>query len=60
MRLIATKGTLAVWRCKGSGPPYSKFGTRVLYYGADLNAWIDARRVVPANARREAAEQPAA
>ena len=50
MRLIATEGSLALWRHKGTGPPYTKFGHRILYFGADLNAWLDARRVEPAAA----------
>ena len=50
MRLIATEGTLAVWRCQGNGPPYTKFGNRVLYQGADLNNWLDKHRVQPATA----------
>ena len=47
MRLIATVGSLALWRHQGKGPPFTKFGHRVLYLGADLNAWLDARRVEP-------------
>ena len=36
------------------GPPFTKFGHRVLYLGADLNAWLDARRVEPrGNSRRK-------
>jgi len=50
MRAIATEGTLAVWRCKGQGPAFFKIGCRVAYRGADLNAWLDARRVEPAAA----------
>ena len=50
MRLIATEGTLAVWRHEGKGPPYTKFGNRVLYEGATLNKWIDAHRVETAAA----------
>ena len=44
--MIATYyGTLAQWRCHGTGPCYVRFGHRVLYRGADLNAWLDARVV---------------
>ena len=49
MRLIATVGSLAIWRHKGMGPPYTKFGNRVLYKGDDLNAWIDKHRVETRN-----------
>ena len=50
MRLIATRGTLAVWRHAGKGPSYVRFGNRVLYEGRVLNAWLDAHRVEPAAA----------
>ena len=44
---IATRGTLAIWRHQGRGPRYLKFGNRVLYSGADLNAWLDEHIVEP-------------
>ena len=47
MRLIATHGTLAVWRCEHKGPRYTKFGNRVFYLGRDLNAWLDAHVIDP-------------
>lgn len=50
LRSIATEGTLAVWRCKGQGPAFFKIGSRVAYRGADLNAWLQSRRVEPAAA----------
>ena len=50
MRLIATEGTLAVWRCEGKGPAYIRFGNRVLYEGHALNRWLDEHRVQPAAA----------
>ena len=50
MRLIATVGSLALWRHQGKGPPFTKFGHRVLYRGADLNSWLDKHRVEPAAA----------
>jgi Helix-turn-helix domain len=33
--------TLARWRIEGIGPPYRKFGRRVLYARADLVLWAD-------------------
>ena len=45
LAVIATRGTLAHWRCHGAGPRYVRFGHRVLYLGADLNAWLDAHVV---------------
>ena len=50
LRVIATAGTLALWRHQGKGPAYSKFGRRVLYLGKDLNRWLDAHRVEPSAA----------
>ena len=50
MRLIATEGTLAVWRHAGRGPAYVRFGNRVLYEGATLNRWLDQHRIEPAAA----------
>lgn len=47
MRLIATVGSLALWRHQGKGPPFTKFGHRILYYGLDLNSWLDKHRVEP-------------
>ena len=47
LRLIATAGTMAQWRCHGTGPPYTRFGNRILYLGADLNRWLDAHVVHP-------------
>ena len=47
LALVGTRGTLAQWRCRGVGPKYTKFGNRVLYLGADLNAWLDACVVDP-------------
>ena len=43
--VIATPGTMAKWRCLGIGPPYIRFGGRVLYLGKDLNEWLDRHRV---------------
>ncbi|MFT4013436.1 MAG: MerR family transcriptional regulator [Paracoccus sp. (in: a-proteobacteria)] len=50
--LIAPRGKRAQWRHRRVGPNYLKMGRRVKYHGADLNAWIEANRVVtyPANA----------
>ena len=47
LALVGTRGTLAQWRYRGVGPRYTKFGHRVLYLGADLNAWLDAHIVYP-------------
>ncbi|MES0864522.1 MerR family transcriptional regulator [Ruegeria sp. SCPT10] len=39
--LIATRSMRAQWRHRRVGPKYAKFGRRVKYLGAHLNAWID-------------------
>ena len=49
LRLIATAGTLAVWRHEDRGPTYTKIGNRVLYRGTDLNAFLDKRSHAPRN-----------
>ena len=33
--------TLAMWRCSGDGPRFTKIGGKVFYFKADLDAWID-------------------
>ena len=38
------KSTLAKHRCYGTGPVYQKFGRRVLYRTADLDAWAATKR----------------
>ena len=56
LAVIATRGTLSQWRHRGEGPPYVRFGNRVLYRGTDLNAWIDSHIVDT----QSSANQPAA
>ena len=50
LRAIAALSTMAHWRMEGRGPRWHKFGTRVLYRGADLNAWIARQAVVTTEA----------
>ena len=45
LRVLGSRGTLAQWRHRGVGPPYIRFGNRVLYEGRALNGWLDAQRV---------------
>ena len=49
LSLIATRGTLSQWRHRGEGPPYVRFGNRVLYRGSELNQFLDSYVVRPAN-----------
>lgn len=44
--LIAPRSKRAQWRHRRFGPSYLKMGRRVKYHGADLNAWIEADRVM--------------
>lgn len=44
-----SKSLLDKLRCYGGGPAYAKLGTTVVYQAADLDAWVAARRVEPAN-----------
>ena len=48
---LATVGTLRVWRARTErgtkGPAYFCWGSRIVYRGDDLNAWIEAHRIDP-------------
>lgn len=58
LSILATRGTLSQWRHRGEGPPYYRFGNRVLYRGRDLNAWLDNHVVTPTtNASESTARQ---
>jgi hypothetical protein len=37
--------TLAKLRLTGGGPAYSKIGAKVVYNAADLDAWLQSKRV---------------
>jgi predicted DNA-binding transcriptional regulator AlpA len=39
--------TLAMWRHKGKGPPYSKIGRSAFYRRSAVEAWLDAQAVIP-------------
>lgn len=43
-RLGLSRQSLAVWRLNGSGPPFYKAGSRVLYRVCDVEEWLKARR----------------
>lgn len=47
LELIGDRDKLAQWRHKGHGPAYYKLGRKIVYRGADLNAWAEAQRVEP-------------
>lgn len=50
-----SKSLLDKLRCYGGGPAYAKLGTSVIYNTDDLDAWVAARRIEPANDNRRAA-----
>jgi len=43
-RLGLSASTLAKMRLYGTGPNYSKLGSRVVYRAEDLEAWVEANR----------------
>ncbi len=45
--IIGDRDKLAQWRHKGMGPAYHKMGRKIVYSGADLNAWAEANRYDP-------------
>ena len=48
LELLGNREKLAQWRHKGIGPAYYRLGRKIVYRGADLNAWAEANRVDPA------------
>jgi hypothetical protein len=45
--LIGDRDKLAQWRHRGAGPAYYRLGRKIIYRGADLNAWAEGNRVDP-------------
>lgn len=45
--IIGDRDKLAQWRHRGIGPAYYKLGRKIVYRGADLNAWAEQNRVEP-------------
>lgn len=48
LQIIGDREKLAQWRHKGKGPAFYKLGRKIIYRGADLNAWAEANRIDPA------------
>ena len=46
-RLKVARGTLRTWRNRGQGPAFVKAGDLLRYRVADVQAWVESRRVVP-------------
>lgn len=55
-----SKSLLDKLRCYGGGPAYAKLGTSVIYNTDDLDVWLAARRVEPANDNTRIARRGAA
>jgi hypothetical protein len=36
--------TLEKWRVEGNGPPFRKFGRKVVYAESDLESWAEGQR----------------
>lgn len=51
LNLIGDPNKLAQWRHKKIGPAFYKLGRKIIYRGADLNAWAEAQRVDPSKGR---------
>lgn len=51
--LIGDRDKLAQWRHMGIGPAYYRIGRKIIYRGADLNAWAEASRVEPSSGGRD-------
>lgn len=47
LEIIGDHQKLAQWRHKRMGPAYYKLGRKIIYRGADLNAWAEANRFEP-------------
>ena len=47
LRVLGTRDAIAKKRSRGEGPRYHRVGRRVLYLGADLNAFLDGCAVDP-------------
>jgi excisionase family DNA binding protein len=47
-----SESTLAKWRMRGEGPPFHRLGPRlVLYFKAEIDAWLASRVDVPETKR---------
>ena len=47
LNIIGDRAKLAQWRHKKLGPAFYRLGRKIIYRGADLNAWAEANRVDP-------------
>lgn len=47
LALLGSKARQAQLRHYGRSPAYFRLGRKIVYHGADLNAWANARRIFP-------------
>lgn len=47
LEIIGEIQKLAQWRHKHMGPAFYRLGRKIVYRGADLNAWAEASRIDP-------------
>ncbi len=47
LNIIGDREKLAQWRHKNMGPAFYRLGRKIIYRGADLNAWAEANRFEP-------------
>ncbi|WP_417713747.1 helix-turn-helix domain-containing protein [Pseudophaeobacter arcticus] len=53
LELLGDRDKLAQWRHKGLGPAFYRLGRKIIYRGADLNAWAEANKVDPSKGRQD-------
>lgn len=44
-RIRVTPTTLKVWRHRNQGPPFYRYGRRVVYRASEVDAWVRSHRV---------------
>lgn len=47
LALLGNKSRQAQLRHHGRAPAYFRLGRKIVYHGADLNAWANAQRIAP-------------
>lgn len=55
--LRVKRGTLNAWRRNGRGPRYVMVGTKITYLRADLESWLQSRRIGSTAERRDLGAQ---
>jgi len=45
LELLGSKAKQAQMRHYGRGPAFYRLGRKIIYHGADLNAWAEAKKV---------------